>query len=209
MTLFRLAYHNLVFLPVTDAIYGTIKDFPGAEKAKYIIAYGYVDQDVGLTYEVFGWHTGDEAVSIPDDVRSFIRGNVIADLTGAQIGQVKWTPLLRERYKTKLEMLKSYDPPEIIERTRSFDFLDSARHPLYIDDVQVSFGKPGLKHELCWATVVGSDTSCLRFWATLVNEPHQDFGVHEGDKFPFYVYPFEIANDVICKAWLPEGLQSQ
>lgn len=49
---FRAFYHNFVAVPIKDNLKAVVKDFPGADKANYILTYGYIDHTAGLTLEV-------------------------------------------------------------------------------------------------------------------------------------------------------------
>ena len=49
---FRAFYHNFVTVPIKDNLKAVVKDFPGADKANYILTYGYIDHTAGLTLEV-------------------------------------------------------------------------------------------------------------------------------------------------------------
>ena len=49
---FRPFYHHFVAIPIKDNLKASLQDFPGASIANYILAYGYIDQECGLTLEV-------------------------------------------------------------------------------------------------------------------------------------------------------------
>ena len=49
---FRAFYHNFVAVPIKDSLKAVVEDFPGADKANYILTYGYIDHTAGLTLEV-------------------------------------------------------------------------------------------------------------------------------------------------------------
>ena len=197
---FRAVYHNFCVFPLTDAIRGALKGFPGAAAAEAALLYGYYDREAGITLEVLGgavrgekgWRFGDPA----EDIRSFIRIEAVQDVDFSVLREPD--DKLVNRYGKKLEILKAYDPSKEIEKSRTFDFLDDARHPVYIDDVQVILAKDGLKPERCWARM--TDVSERRLWAKLLNEPDQDFGIHEGEDFTFYVQKDEETGRVTCHA---------
>ena len=60
---------------------------------------------------------------------------------------------LMKRFAERLEILKGYDPSAEVEKSRTFGFLDDARHPQFIDDVLVYLEKDGLNPEGCWARI--------------------------------------------------------
>ena len=49
---FRSFYHAYIAVPVTDDLRKTIRQFPGAEEAGYVLTYGYIDPVAGMTLEV-------------------------------------------------------------------------------------------------------------------------------------------------------------
>ena len=197
---FRALYHQFAVFPLTDAVRSAIRDFPGEKTADGVLTWGYYDREAGLTLEVLGcarrhddvWQFADSN----DLVRSFIRLDAVVDEEFGIFPDKEGR--LKKRYACKLEILKAYDPSEEVEKSRSFTFLDDARHPQYIDDVQVLFEKKGLKPELCWARII--DLSEHRIWAKLLNEPDQDFGIHEGEDFTFYVHEDKETGKVTCHA---------
>lgn len=197
---FRAVYHNFCVFPLTDAVRGALEGFPGASVAEAALLYGYYDREAGITLEVLagairgekGWRFGDTA----EDIRSFIRIDAVQDVDFAVLQEPD--KALAKRYAKKLRILKGYDPSKEIEMSREMRFLDESRHPVYIDDVQVILAKEGLKPECCWARM--TDVSERRLWAKLLNEPDQDFGIHEGEDFTFYVYKDEESGKITCHA---------
>ena len=198
---FRAVYHHFAVFPLTDATRSAIKDFPGEKTADGVLTYGYYDREAGMTLEVLGcarkhgefWQFADSN----NLIRSFIRADTVADEDFCLFMDEDGT--LAGRYAEKLEILKAYDPSEGIEKSRRMGFLDESRHPQYIDDVQVFLEKEGLKPEGCWARII--DVSERRLWAKLLNEPDQDFGIHEGGNFTFNVHKDEGTGKVTCRAY--------
>ena len=197
---FRAVYHNFCVFPLTDAMQNAVKGFPGDRIAEAALAYGYYDRDAGITLEILacaihgdrGWRFADGN----DEIRSFVRIETVQE-EEFTILQEPDDELIR-RYAKKLDMLKTYDVSDAIEKSRGMIFLDDARHPQFIDDVQVFLEKEGLKPECCWARMI--DVSERRLWAKLLNEPDQDFGIHEGEDFTFYVRKDEETGRVTCHA---------
>ena len=194
---FRPFYHNFCVLPITKETKKVLADFPGAEDSNGILTYGYYDREAGLTLEVLGAaHVEGESARFEDsskDTRSFIRIGAVAEddflFFADEDGK------LAERYADKIEMLHHYDADEEVEKTREMSFLDGCRHEEYIDDVMVFLVKDGLKPEGCWARIIGLGDHF--FMATLLNEPDQDFGYHEGEKIAFFVQETDDKK-VIC-----------
>ncbi|MCW1073651.1 SseB family protein, partial [Streptococcus anginosus] len=84
-----------------------------------------------------------------------------------------------------IEMLEIYNAGDEVEESRNMHFLDESRNPEYPDDVLVYPVKDGNNPEGCWVRIEGLAEDHI--FGTLLNEPEQDFGCHEGDKIPFYV----------------------
>ena len=197
---FRPLYHCFAVFPLTPAIRSAIRDFPGEKEADGVLVYGYYDQQCGLTLEELGcarkkenrWQFADGR----ELVRSVIRIDAVKDDDFGVFPDEDGR--LAKRYADRLEVVKAYDAPEAVEKSRTFAFLDDARHPEYIDDIQVVFAKEGLTPERCWARII--DLSERRIWAKLLNEPDQDFGVHEGEDFSFFVHRDEKTGKVTCHA---------
>ena len=184
---FRAFYHNFVTVPIKDNLKAVVKDFPGADKANYILTYGYIDHTAGLTLEVlatafkhdesFVFGAGNTEISSKIKI-----GNIIDDecfYFDDEDGK------MYESYADKIEMLKIYDAGDEVEESRNMRFLDNSRSPEYPDDLLVYLMKDGNNPEGCWVRIEGLGEHNMI--GTLLNEPDQDFGCHEGDKIPFYV----------------------
>lgn len=162
---------------------------PGADQANAVLVYGYYDREAGVTLEVlasvmlegksYRYASGNPEESLKvrigsaEDMEFFIVGDEDGELANEFAG--------------KLEMLKTYDASEDIEKTRDMTFLDPCRHEDCIDDVRVRLIKDGLKTEECWVRITGLDERDHFFMGTLLNEPYQDFGWHKGEPIAFFV----------------------
>lgn len=199
---FRAVYHRFAVFPLTEVTRSAIEGFPGEKTAEGVLTYGYYDRHAGVTLEVLscakkgenGWRFADPQGL----VRSFIRIEAVQDDDFTVLSNPD--EKLYRKFAHKLEVLKGYEAEEAVEKSRMFDFLDDARHPEYIDDVQVFLEKKGLKPELCWARITDLGDHCI--WAKLLNEPYQDFGLHEGEDFTFFVRQDEKTGKVTCHAQL-------
>ncbi len=197
---FRAVYHNFAILPFEGLDRSVLDGFPGAKAADGALVYGYYDREAGMTLEVLcaakegknSWMFADGN----DQVRSFIRIDTVLDVDFYTRGEPD--PALFEKFKTKLDMLKVYDANKEIEETRTFAFLDDARHPEFIDDVMVYLEKGDLKPEPCWCRITGLGEKSIR--ASLLNEPVQAFGVHNGDEIKFRVQKITETGKYICFA---------
>lgn len=194
---FRAFYHQFCVLPITKQTKAALAGFPGVEDANGVLTYGYYDRTAGLTLEVLGAaHVTGESARFEDtlkDTRSFIRIGAVAEdnflFFADEDGE------LAERYADKIEMLHHYDADEEVEETREMSFLDECRHEECIDDVMVFLVKESLEPERCWARIIGLGEHF--FIATLLNEPNQNFGYHQGEKISFFVQKTEDER-IIC-----------
>ena len=200
---FRAFYHNFIAVPMKDSLKSVLQDFPGEDKANYILTYGYIDHIVGFTLEVlaaafrddkgFAFEVGNKEIS------SKVRiGNVMNDecfYFDDEDGS------LYKRYADKVDMLKSYSAGDEVEESRSMDFLDGSRSPEYPDDVLVYLLKDGNKPEGCWVRIEGlADHEII---GTLLNEPDQNFDYHEGETIAFYAQQTEDKEIVLCSNMNP------
>lgn len=194
---FRAFYHHFTAIPLKEMLKTSVKDFSGADKANCILTYGYIDQQCGLTMEILA--VGEESKNGfrfydgNDTIRSFIRIGAVAEDEFSFFDDEDGT--LAKRYADKLEMLHHYDASEEVEKTREMSFLDGSRHEYFVDDVLVYLMKDGLKPEGCWTRITGLGDHWIM--GTLLNEPDQNFGYHEGETIAFFVQETD-EKKVIC-----------
>jgi len=194
---FRAFYHHFCALPLSEKTAKCIEDFPGANEANSYLTYGYIDSECGLTLEVVAAakvsEEGIEYFDSSNEIRSIIRIETVADEL------FRFEPdedgKLERRYADKIAITKEYAAEEDIEKSRAMSFLDGSRHESCIDDVLVYLMKDGNKPEGCWTRIIGLGDHF--FMGTLLNEPDQDFGYHEGEKIAFFVRETEDKK-VIC-----------
>ncbi len=197
---FRAVYHNFAIFPLRDSDRVALEGFPGEKTADAALVYGYYDRETGMTLEVLcaakegknGWLFAKGN----DEIRSFIRVDAVLDVEF--YAREEPDPALFQQFETKLEMLKAYDADEDIEKTRTFGFLDEARHPEFIDDVMVFLEREGLTPEPCWCRIIGLGDHSIR--AILLNEPTQAFGIHIGEELSFQVQRDDKSKKVTCHA---------
>ena len=195
---FRAVYHNFCLVELNDNIKKIMTDLPGAEDANGVLTYGYYDREAGLTLELLA------AAKINEKDFQYAAGNpeVTLKLRIEALGDTEFYVVsdedgkMSEKFADKMEMLKGYDPenPDI-EKTREMQFLDPFRNDVYIDDILVRLIKDGLKAEECWTRIIGLGEHW--FMGTLLNEPYQNFGWHEGEKIAFFVQK-DDSDNLIC-----------
>lgn len=193
---FRGLYQNFCAFPLNKKFKECMKEYPNIEKANCMLVYGYIDTEAGLTLEVLaaGDKKGDSYrfYDTTTDSRFHIRAGAIEDMEFAYFEDVDD---FKARYADKLDMLKTYDADEEVEKSREMRFLDESRHPYYPDDVAVFLTREGLQPERCWARIIGLGDHFIM--AKLLNEPNQNFGYHNGEKIAFFVQETEDKH-VIC-----------
>ena len=192
---FRPLYHNFCIFPMEKTIRKMVKDYPGYDDADGVLTYGYIDRECGMTLEILACAkcTGDDTFAFANtinDIRVIMRVGAVKDVDFSYI--TDGDDELVDDFVKKLEIVKKYDAEEEVEATRSFDFLDEFRHELYPDDVFVLTLKDGLQPEGCWVRIIGIEGSCIM--GTLLNEPNQNFGYHEGDTIAFFLYEDDKGN---------------
>lgn len=194
---FRALYKHFVAFMLKDNLRQCIENYPDADKANCILTCGYIDREAGLTMEVLcaGYKNGDDFSFFDQckEHRVILRvGSVEEDefyLFDDSDGR------LQKKYADKIEILKDYEASEEVEETRKMEFLDKLRHEHYPDDVMVYLTREGLNPKGCWVRIIGLGDHFIV--GTLLNEPDQDFGYHEGEKIAFFVQ--KTGNDqIIC-----------
>lgn len=202
---FRALYKNFIAFPLKDDLRKCIENYPDADKANCVLTYGYIDRDAGLTMEILaaGIKDGDGFTffDTSSETRAAVRvGAVIGDeffFFDDEDGK------LSKRYSEKLDMLKHYDASHEIEETRKMTFLDKLRHEYYPDDVMVYLVKKGLNTEGCWVRLTGLGDHCII--GTLLNEPDQNFGCHNGDKITFFAQKQEDGSTILYTDMTPNS----
>ena len=194
---FRALYHNLCAFPIKENYKKLLEKFPGYDEANCVLVYGYIDREAGLSLEILA------CGKMENDKFRFFDGNDTI-LSKIRIGAAKDDEFfyfedsngsLKKRYEKKIEMTRSYDADEEVEKTREMTFLDESRAEDCIDDILVHLMKDGLEPEGCWTRIIGLGDHF--FIGTLLNEPYQDFGYHYGDKIAFFAHETEDKK-VIC-----------
>ena len=201
---FRALYRRLSAFPVTDAIRDSIEGFPDADRADCVLTYGYVDQEAGFTLEVLAAGTG-----IENRMRFFDGSDACASkIRISTVEETEFVPVedpegaLLKRYAEKIGMLRAHDASEAVEKTRAFSFLDGCRHACFVDDVLVTLEKAGLHPERSWIRITGLGEHCIT--GTLMNEPFQNFGCHEGQTIAFHVREAD-GGKIVCYSDMNPG----
>lgn len=196
---FRALYQNFCVLPLTGKYKEELQSFPGGDQANCMLVYGYIEQEAGLTLDVVALGTEEDGkykfFDPLDQVSYFIRIRAVEQEDFVYLADEMGS--LQARYKNKIESLKFYNTNPDVEETRNMGFLDASRNPYHPDEVQVCLVREGYTMEQCYTRIKGlSDHGIL---GTLIDEPKQDFGCHQGEEIAFFVQ--ELQNKrVVCYA---------
>ena len=208
---FRSFDRSYVAVPVTEKLRKIIHAFPGAKEAEYILTYGYIDHEAGMTLEVLaaaartgkGFRFWDQN----NEITVKIRIGSIADLECYYLDDDEGQ--LYGWYKEKVDDLSVYDVDDDVKVSRGMGFLDEFREPYFPDDVLVHLFREENQPEGCWVRIEALDEENHRFLGTLLNEPEQDFGCHAGDRIAFFTYEGEMNQRLLCADLDQEGAVPQ
>ena len=162
----------------------------GCEKidgANSLLCYAYLDNMMGLTYEVLGatyYEDGDyylvgerEKLSYKIRAESLIYNRVFPIKNKA----------LYHKYKERINSINdNYMSNEKVNEVLDIDFIDGFRHPAFPNDLLVTLHNPD--YEKCEGVWVRLDEQLASlpngeevFKGRLLSEPWKDFGVHGGE----------------------------
>ena len=207
---FRQFYKHIVTIEVNEDTRKVIGNLNGGETADIVYAYGYIDHEAGFTFEVLatGKHDNRKPIDqIEGNDKSCVKLRA-GSVQGLEISFIADEASYRTKFAKKIKTIEYYNVSNEIEETRSFGFLDEARHDYYIDDVAVFLVKEGNDPERCWVRIEGLDPEKHRIIGTLLNEPNQDFGYHIQDTITFFVQKTDD-NQVLCIADLNDSLNNE
>lgn len=181
---FREMEHQICLLGINQTISGSL--YAGGMDAPEdggVLAYGYVDTEGGFTFEILAPAKveGDKIIPLPGVPDMMVKlHKEQANECSIRLGPV----VDRTPYERKIAVInEAYAPSEDVAAIRSVDLIDDSRHPDYPDDILVIFLKDDYKPEGCWVrSMEVEEGRCI---GKLLNEPDQDYGVHENDLIPF------------------------
>jgi hypothetical protein len=155
-------------------------------RADCAVGFVYVDSMCGMTFNVEAWCNTDGesllAVSRPSDMkqRIMLRYDTFAGKAKRMLTHTERAALVFPAIPDWLSLY--YQGDETMRVLRALPLLDPVRAPGYPDDIKCFlFDRNGSKDgESIWAKVIGQGGDGC-FLCRLLNEPYQDFGVHEGE----------------------------
>jgi len=185
---FRALYKNICIYPMNDTFSKLLEDQKGYTEAEGVMVYGYVDHEKGNMLECLAFTKQEDAekysfVKFNDDIRLNIKVSEVIDEEFSFIDYGK--SHFYDKFKKKIDKLTVYDINDDILKSRALTFLDPFRHEDNFDDLKVILFKDECKLEGVWVKleVLGKGA----FMGTLLNEPTQDFGIHNGSPVSFFL----------------------
>lgn len=199
---FRGVNHQYVCFPI-HVFRELVKEFPGNLKSDCVLTYGYVDHEEGVSFEVLACGKKDGTKY------NFYHGNPDVHMVGriADVEDVSFEIL--DAYATAIPEIFAEKVERILEFQENYDLMnmriaqefDPFRDSHKVDEVSVLLTKEGMTSETRKARLEMKGIGSVI--ATLLEEPEQDFGYHEGDPIGVFV---QESDPRVCVADLDREL---
>lgn len=197
-TNFRDLFHKIVYVKSTPELLKGLSDNIeiNAEDDGFL-AYGYIDEEAGFSFRILCSANiskgGLTRGAFNKDVGVIMRRGQLNEfeymnLDGSNIETsdfAEYISVINDVYKCENQQT---------EEIRGFTFLDSFRNSDYPDDIQVILVKDGINPEQVWVRCWAYTDNEL--FGKLLNEPYNDFGVHNGSIIGFA--PVEFEDGLLC-----------
>ena len=197
-TNFRNLYHQIVYIKSTPELKQRFtEDLGRVGTTDGFLAYGYIDNEAGFSFRVL--------CSATIENNKLLRGKFIkqtgiiirkSEFNDCEYIDLSYCDIDTSDFEEYIAMINSCYKckSQQTEEMRSFGFLDDVRNIDFPDDIQIILVKEGLQPEQVWG-------KCWTFtkdelFAKLLNEPNQDFGVHNGSVIGFS--PVEQKDGILC-----------
>lgn len=162
--------------------------FEVTEDATGVLCYGYIDAQVGISFEILCCAVHDAAKK----TLKLLHGNDeqlaklrLAELLEAQAAVLPSEMSRLSEFKGKVEIVKqAYKADEATEAMRKLTSLDPARLAMHPDIVTVYLVR-GDEAEV--ADVLLKDVREVNIIGTLLSEPQKASGLHKGDEISFFL----------------------
>ena len=162
------------------------------------IAYGYIDEQAGLSFQIVKVAAIKENhICFRDSIEKAMLIMRYGSLEKARFLDLAQTDIDTEQFADFEQMIREHydtDNPEK-DQLRELTFLDSSRHQEYPDDLAVLLLHEDHQPEQVW--VRGDHLTEKEIRGTLLNEPNADFGVHHGDSIQIIPYKQDDGS-IIC-----------
>lgn len=184
---FREVYHQICYISNGENFKSFADLLPHSSEATGVLAYGYIDHQAGLTFEILS------CVKIEDDGSLTVFDGVDDVTLKYRVGSISECELyfidddnISSLFVDKIKMVnEGYKTTKGVESTRELTVIDESRSPEYPDDVMVVLFYGDNQPEGCWVRCEGLGEGCIK--GRLLNEPNSDFKVHCGDIIEFGV----------------------
>lgn len=208
-TNFRELFNEIVFIKPKEALLNSLIKNHGDNQTDYngFLAYGYIDEQAGFTFRIL-------CLAKLED-KTIFRARFIANdhiiIRKGQLNDCYYLNLENygvetSDFKEAIEDIYNHYKCENkqTEEMRNFTFLDEVRHIDYPDDIQIVLYEKDMEPEKVWVKCFSFTKNKL--FGKLLNEPYQDFGIHQGDIIRFIPYNLENGNIFIYYGkWLEEA----
>lgn len=184
---FRTVYNQFCCFDMEGILATVAKEhFSSFSNANCVLTYGYIDHNMGLSIEILACGIRDNnqySFFQPNDsIRTHASISAVSNISFNVVNIDKEHQGL---FKKKLLALSAYNVPSDVEYTRSMTFLDSNRNDINVDDIMVHLIKENFEIEGCWVRIEALKEHT--FVGRLLNEPNQDFGIHQQEMLEFRV----------------------
>lgn len=179
--LFQLAASDSMDNLLSDEI--SLDDLPAVNNVNSLLVSPYIDHQAGISFLVLATSYTDDEIAINERADSFsvfstLRKNELNDAEFIYIDSNELMDLtIYEEYATETLKGQGSDDLNLI---RSIVDIDVYRDDTFFDDVQVLLASDDLKPEIVRIRSEKILDDNL-FAGVLLNEPYEDFGVHQGD----------------------------
>lgn len=178
----QLAYNYVLFSNIPVEKYGVFaQSFPSEPGDNAVLAYGYIDNQAGLSFELLCCAKKHEDGSIeyrePQEDTSF---KLRYDSLDSEVETIPYR-IAFDKYQQKVDMvMSSYGAGTDLEKIRKDTTFDQYRYSSHPDDILVLFFKPDIRSEEMWVRT--SEIVDGKIAGHLMNKPNSpEFGVECGD----------------------------
>ena len=166
---------------------GLLSQHFAGDEATGILAYCYIKHEEGLQFEVLckSMFDADKKTIRFFDANDEVSFGLPYGLMQSNAVMVLPEAILPlDKHKAKVAKLAVYGASEEQQKARNIAAIDGSRRPEQPDEVLVY-----LSHEETVETVYVrlEGVGKMDLYGTLLNEPQQDFGIHEGEELHFFI----------------------
>ena len=191
---FREVYRQFIYFRM-PAYLDNVKEFVSVENMDGLLAYGYVDNEKGMMFEICA------SASLHEDSWDVhplsIEHRIMMDnktVVGCPFLIMNQTELDFTIFDQRVSRIIEYFENDEIEQVRNIELMDGCRHEDFPDDVQVILVSETVTPELVWVRTLRIGDQ--RVEGMLLNEPEGNFGVHQGDPIDFRF--MQLEEDMGC-----------